>query len=337
MKKTGPIRKVNLFLLVFAFVLTSCGQSHHSGNNRAENHQKTTHVIPDFNADSAYAYTAKQVSFGPRVPGTKAHDACEDWIVGKLKQWSDTVIVQPFEARTYDGVMRKGQNIIASFSPRNPNRILLLAHWDSRPFADHDPDQSKWHHPIDAANDGASGVAILMDMARQFHAHHPNIGVDIVLTDLEDWGPPAFLHKPGKESDWALGAQYWAHHPQVPGYSAKFGVLLDMVGAKNPTFLKEKFSIEYAAYYVNLIWNTAAGLGYDNYFVNKTGFYIDDDHIFINKIAGIPTVDIIQQDGSSPNGTFWKYWHTSHDTMDKIDKNTLKAVGQVMLTIVYNQ
>lgn len=342
MNTTGHLKKANLFaiLVVFAFTLASCGFSRQNKSHEAEaqSNQKTMSlVIPNFNADSAYAYVAKQVSFGPRVPGTKAHQACENWIVGKLKKWSDTVIVQRFQARTYDGVLRKGQNIIASFSPNNPNRILLLAHWDSRPFADHDKDPSKWHHPIQAANDGGSGVGVLMEMARDFHEHHPNIGVDIVLTDLEDWGPPAFIHNPGKESDWALGAQYWAHHPQVPGYSAKFGVLLDMVGAKNPTFLKEKFSMQYAGYYVNLIWNTAAGLGYDNYFPDKTGFYIDDDHIFINQIAGIPTVDVIQQDPNSPNGTFWKWWHTSHDTLDKIDKNTLKAVGEVMMTVVYNQ
>ena len=336
------MKKANLYatLAAIIFLLSSCGQSHRATQKQSEaqsSQNKTAQVTPDFNADSAYAYTAKQVSFGPRVPGTKAHDACEDWIVGKLKQWSDTVIVQPFEARTYDGVMRKGQNIIASFSPKNPNRILFMAHWDSRPFSDHDPDKAKWNHPIDGANDGASGVGILMEMARQFHKSHPNIGVDILLTDIEDWGPPAYLNLQGGDNDWALGAQYWAHHPQVPGYSAKFGVLLDMVGAKNPTFLKEYFSMQYAGYYVNMIWNTARGLGYDNYFPDKAGLSIDDDHIPINKIAGIPTVDVIQQDPNSPNGTFWKYWHTSQDTIDKIDKNTLKAVGQVMLTIVYNQ
>lgn len=342
MNTTGHLKKANLFavLIAFAFTMTSCGSSRSNKSHNAKSisaQKKVSHVAPNFNTDSAYAYVAKQVSFGPRVPGTKAHQKCEDWVVGKLKQWSDTVIIQRFQARTYDGVMRNGQNIIASFSPNNPNRILLLAHWDSRPFADHDKNPARWHHPIMAANDGASGVGVLMEMARDFHEQHPNIGVDIVLTDLEDWGPPAFSHDKGKDSDWALGAQYWAHHPQVPGYSAKFGVLLDMVGAKNPTFLKEYFSVQYAGYYVNEIWNTAAGLGYDNYFPDKPGFPIDDDHIFINKIAGIPTVDIIQQDPKSPSGTFWKWWHTSHDTLDKIDKNTLKAVGEVMMTVVYNQ
>lgn len=294
-------------------------------------------MVPKFNADSAYAYTAKQVAFGPRVPGTKAHAACAKWIIEKLKGFSDTVYIQKFQAKTYDGVLRNGENIIASFSPKNPNRILLMAHWDTRPFSDHDKDKAKWNTPIDGANDGASGVGVLMELARQFHLHRPKIGIDIVLFDLEDWGPPAYLHLRGTEDDWALGAQYWSRHPQVPGYSAKFGILLDMVGAKNSTFLKEGFSREYASYYVNLIWNTAKALGYDNYFPNRNGYSIDDDHTYVNKIAGIPSVDIIDLNPHSINGTFWKYWHTSGDTMDKINKQTLNVVGEVLLNVIYNQ
>lgn len=341
MNTTGPLKKANLFavLIAIAFTLSSCGFSHsnNSHNTKAtSNHTKVSYVVPNFNADSAYAYVAKQVDFGPRVPGTKAHAECEKWLIKKLRQWADTVYIQKFQARTYDGILRKGENIIASFSPNNPNRILMLAHWDTRPFSDHDKDKAKWDHPIPGANDGASGVGVLMEMARDFHEHHPHIGVDLLFDDLEDWGPPAWLHM-DKSTYWALGAQYWARHPQVPGYSAKFGILLDMVGAKNPAFLKEKFSMQYAGYYVNLIWNTAKGLGYDNYFPDKSGFYIDDDHLFINKIAGIPTVDVIQQDPNSPNGTFYKWWHTSHDSLDKISKRTLQVVGNVMMTVVYNQ
>lgn len=323
-------------IAVLALLLSSCGNSGHSSNQK--NAQTKPMVsVPDFNADSAYAYVAKQVAFGPRVPGTPAHAACEKWLVKKFKEYSDTVIVQRFQAQTYDGITRKGANIIASFEPDNPKRILLMAHWDSRPFADHDKNPKNWNKPIEAANDGASGVGILMEMARQFHLHHPNVGVDIVLFDLEDWGPPKYLNFKGGDDFWALGAQYWAKHPQITGYSAKFGILLDMVGAKNAKFPKEYFSRQYAGYYVNMIWRTARALGYDNYFVNTNGDPIDDDHLYVNKIAGIPSVDIIQLDPSSPNGTFWKYWHTTHDTLGKIDKQTLKVVGQVLLTVVYNQ
>lgn len=330
--------KYKLFLVfstIAAFTLASCGQFSRSAQTRKDKPVEKTVNIPNFNADSAYAYTAAQVAFGSRVPGTPAHAACAKWIIRKLKSFADTVYVQKFKARTYDGVLRSGENIIGSFFPDYQNRVLLMAHWDSRPFADHDPDKAKWNTPIMAANDGASGVGVLLEMAREFHLHHPNVGIDIVLFDLEDWGPPAYLHLQGKENSWALGAQYWARHPQVPGYSATFGILLDMVGAKNATFLKEYYSRQYARYYVNLIWRTARGLGYDNYFPNRDGYPIDDDHLYVNKIAGIPSVDIIQLDPNSPNGTFWKYWHTTGDTMDKIDKQTLKAVGQVLLTVIY--
>ena len=337
-KMTKAKHKLFLILPLLAVItLASCGENSRSANNKKEKAtvQKTV-AIPDFNRDSAYAYTAAQTAFGPRVPGTLAHAACARWIIRKLKSFADTVTVQKFKARTYDGVLRSGENIIGSFFPDYQNRVLLMAHWDSRPFADHDPDKANWNKPIMAANDGASGVGVLLEMARQFHLHHPNVGIDIVFFDLEDWGPPAYLHLQGKENSWALGAQYWAKQAKASGYSSTFGVLLDMVGAKNATFLKEYYSRQYARYYVRLIWKTARGLGYDNYFPNRDGYPIDDDHLYVNKIAGIPSVDIIQLDPDSPNGTFWKYWHTQGDTLDKIDKQTLKAVGQVLLTVIYS-
>ena len=321
-----------LFVLLGLTVL-GCGNPKTKKTSK-NNSEKKSISIPVFNADSAYSYTAKQVSFGPRVPGTKAHEECANWLVKKLSGFSDTVIVQKFKARTYDNVVRQGINIIGSFHPEYQNRILLMAHWDSRPFADHDKDPSKHRTPIDAANDGASGVGVLLEMARQFHKQHPGVGVDIVLFDLEDWGPPSDLNITG-ENYWGLGSQYWAKNPHVPGYTATFGILLDMVGAKDATFLKEYFSRQYARYYVDLVWNKAFSLGYDNYFVDQDGYPIDDDHKFVNEIAGIPSIDIIHLDTESSNGTFYEYWHTTGDTMDKIDKNTLKAVGQVLLTVVY--
>jgi len=332
------MKYLSISLLSLLFFLSSCGQSSRTATrNQAKHKQKEATIIPNFNADSAYHFVAKQVAFGPRVPGTPAHKACAQWLVNKLHSYADTVYAQHFSARTYDKVLRKGQNIIASFSPEKQQRVLLMAHWDSRPFADHDKDKSKWRTPIDAANDGGSGVGVLLELARQFHMHHPKIGVDIVLFDLEDWGPPNDLKNQGTEDDWALGAQYWSKHARKAGYSANFGILLDMVGAKNATFLKEYYSRQYAGYYVKQIWNIAAGLGYDNYFPNKNGDPIVDDHKYVNEIAGIPSVDIIQLDPNSSNGTFWEYWHTTGDTMDKIDKNTLKAVGQVLTTVIYGQ
>ena len=324
-----------IFSIITTLVIVSCGESSRPAQTKKKKAVNKTVSIPEFNMDSAYAYVAAQVAFGPRVPGTPAHAACEKWIIRKLKSFADTVYVQKFKARTYDGVLRSGENIIGSFFPAYQNRVLLMAHWDSRPFADHDPDKAKWNTPIMAANDGASGVGVLLEMAREFHLYHPNVGIDIVFFDLEDWGPPAYLHLQGKENSWALGAQYWAKQAKASGYSATFGVLLDMVGAKDATFLKEYYSRQYARYYVNLIWKTAAGLGYDNYFPDKDGAPIDDDHLYVNRILGIPSVDIIQLDPNSPNGTFWKYWHTTEDTLNKINKQTMKAVGQVLLTVIY--
>jgi len=334
------MKNLIISILSLTIMLSSCGQSSRTTQKKGKIKNKksiSSISIPQFNADSAYQFVAKQVAFGPRVPGTPAHHLCAKWMVNKLKSYTPHVIIQAFSAHTYDHVLRKGKNIIASFSPEKTSRILLMAHWDSRPFADHDKDKSKWRTPIDAANDGASGVGVLIELARLFHLQNPQIGIDIVLFDLEDWGAPEDIRNQGKEEDWALGAQYWAKHPHTQGYSANFGILLDMVGAKNATFLKEYYSRQYARYYVNKIWKTAAGLGYDNYFPNRDGYPIDDDHYYINKIAGIPSVDIIQLDPNSSNGTFWEYWHTMGDTMDKIDKNTLKVIGQVLMTVIYSE
>lgn len=322
-----------LFFGLMAFLATSCETQPKSSQKESKS---TNTVTASFNADSCYAYTARQVAFGPRVPGTKAHAACATWIIQKLNRFSDTVYVQKFRARTYDGVTRNGINIIGSLNPNASSRVLLLAHWDSRPFADHDKNPANYHKPIDAANDGASGVAVLMELMRQFKLKRPDVGVDVLLVDLEDWGPPDFENHSSNENDWGLGSQYWAKKPHIHGYEANYGILLDMVGAKNPTFLKEYYSMGYASYVVNEVWETADELGYGEAFVNEEDGAISDDHIFINKYRNIPTIDIIHLDKNSSNRTFFEFWHTTGDTMNKIDKNTLKMVGIVVGTVVYN-
>jgi Zn-dependent M28 family amino/carboxypeptidase len=306
-------------------------------NNKTETKSKKVFVTPPiFNADSAYYFVEKQLSFGPRVPGTTAHNNCANWLIETLNQFADTVITQPFKARTYDRVTRHGKNIIASFNPKNTNRILLMSHWDSRPFADYDEDKLKHNSPIDGANDGASGVAVLMEMARQFKTKNPNIGVDIVLFDLEDWGPPAELQMHEVES-WGLGSQFWSKNPHIYGYSARYGILLDMVGAKNPVFPREIISQQYADFVLEKVWNYAADLGYSDYFVNQQGSYITDDHYFVNTIANIPSIDIIHLDQETSNQSFFEHWHTSHDNLDNIEKSSLKMVGHLVMTVVYNE
>lgn len=324
-----------LLLTIPFFIFSSCEQST-SKEKKTKKKEKKSVVVPPFNADSAYLFVQKQVDFGPRVPGTEAHSACADWLTEKLDTYADTVIVQAFRARTYDEIARNGKNIIASFGPQKKKRILLMAHWDTRPFADHDPDPVNHRTHIDGANDGGSGVGVLLEMARQFNLSQPEVGVDIVLFDLEDWGPPTDLNL-HKEEYWCLGSQYWSKNPHVFGYDASFGILLDMVGAKNPVFPKEYFSLQYARYVVDLVWYTALNLGYGNTFINQNGGGSTDDHIFVNRIANIPSIDIIHLDPSTSNSSFFEHWHTVSDNMDQINKQSLNMVGQVVMTVVYNE
>ena len=319
-------------ILLVGIIVVSCG------NNAPKEQvveEKPNPIIkgPDFNSDTAYSYVEKQVSFGPRVPNTKAHLKCAEYLVKKFKTFTQDVIVQQTKVRAYDGTVLDCKNIIASFNPEKSDRILILTHWDSRHIADHDPDPSKRKEPVLAANDAGSGVAILMEIARQLKIKNPGIGVDLFLTDAEDYGQPEdALNK--KEDTWCLGSQYWANNPHKPGYKARFGILLDMVGAKDATFLKEEFSMQYAPDVVNMVWETASNLGYSKFFVNLNGGAVDDDHLYVNKIIKIPTIDIITQD---PTGqySFFPYWHTTHDDMSHIDRKTLEAVGKTILQLIY--
>ena len=329
--------KINLItaFTVLAFLLVSCGQNQKSGSTQSK---KTKEFVkaPDFNSDSAYYFIEKQLLFGPRVPGTTSHAECALWLANMLNSYSDTVIIQAFKARTYDGVTRNGKNIVASFKLENKNRILLMAHWDSRPFADHDSDKTMHNIPIDGANDGASGVGLLIEMARQFSLKSPEIGVDIVLFDMEDWGPPTQLELNETEA-WGLGSQYWSRNPHIYGYAARYGILLDMVGVKNPIFPREYFSQQYAGFVMDIVWGYADDLGYGDYFVNHQGGATTDDHYFVNTIANIPSIDIIHLDRSTSNNSFFEHWHTSDDNLESIDKSTLKMVGNVVMTVVYNE
>jgi len=330
--------KLKILIISLSAIListVSCEQGSKGNQSRTKTVEKKPVFVPRCNGDSAYYYVDKQVSFGPRVPGTKAHDECAKWLIKKFSRVSDTVIIQKFMARTYDNVIRNGENIIASFNPDKKNRILLMSHWDSRPFADQDPNPANHKKPIDGANDGASGVGVLLENARQFSLHRPDVGIDIVLFDLEDWGPPTQL-KMYKDEYWGLGAQYWSKSPHVFGYAANFGILLDMVGVPNPTFRKEYFSKDYARYYLDLVWSRAGDIGYGDYFLDEDGGAVNDDHVFVNRIAKIPSIDIIYLEPENAKNTFFKQWHTLGDNMEHISKESLRIVGQVMLTVVYN-
>lgn len=329
-------QSVNVLIIIFLFFISiSCNNTTENKKETSQKKEKVT--VPDFNSDTAYYYVKKQVDFGPRVPNTLANINCMKFLSSTLKRYTSDVIIQNFKAKAYNGETLIGNNIIAVFNPELKNRIMLCAHWDSRPYADHDPDKKNHNTPIDGANDGASGVGVLIELARQMNIKKPEIGVDIILFDTEDYGPPQDKQLQSGENFWALGAQYWAKNPHVPDYKAKFGVLLDMVGASDAKFPKEGFSMNYAPEVVEKIWNIGNDIGYNDYFLNQRGSFIDDDHYYINKIINIPTIDIIHLDPNSRNGTFFEHWHTLKDNINTIDKTTLKVVGQTLLFLIYEE
>ena len=300
---------------------------------------------PAFNADTAYAYTARQVAFGPRVPNTQAHIACGNYLAATLKRFGLLVREQPFEATTFDGKHIKGRNIVAQFQPQAARRVAIFAHWDTRPFADADKEHK--NAPLDGASDGASAVATALEMARtlsqQPASQQPGVGVDIILFDAEDWGHDDATQADLKDqvdetngnSSWCLGSQYWVKNRIPANYKAEYGVLLDMVGAKNGRFSREGTSLQNARSVVDKIWNTAAQIGYSDYFQFTDTAGILDDHVFTNN-AGIPTVDIYDHPPYG-NDYFPAYHHTTADNMNIIDRKTMKAVGQTVLQVLYNE
>lgn len=320
-------------IILLLTILSSCNSG--SKSNDPKPVESVTIESPIFDGDSAFSYVSTQCSFGPRVSGTKAHDDCSKWIIEKLTSYTKNVVSQPFKARLWNGKGVNGKNIIASYNPENKSRIFLAAHWDSRPYADHDADVKNHNTPIDGANDGASGVGVLIEVARQLSIKKPNIGVDIVLFDLEDWGEPQDTQS-DQEDNWCLGSQYWAKTPHIQGYRARFGILLDMVGAPNAEFAKEGTSMYYAPDIMNKVWSIAYQLGYSNYFVERNTNGITDDHLYINKIMSIPTIDIIQHEPNTQTG-FNKHWHTLNDNISNISKETLSVVGKVCLAVIYQE
>ena len=292
-------------------------------------------VVPAFNADSAYRYTAAQVEFGPRVPNTEAHVACGDWLAQTLERFGAQVTSQNVTLRAYDGTPLYARNIIGSYKPELKKRVLLCAHWDSRPWADADPDSKNHRTPILGANDGASGVGVLLEVARQLQIHPTDIGVDIIFFDAEDYGTHADDDDdPTEGITWCLGSQYWARVPHTTNYMARFGILLDMVGGRDARFHREGVSDYFAKHIVDKVWAAAHSCGNGEYFPYADGGQITDDHLPINQIARIPCIDII---GYYHETGFAPTWHTMDDTMDNIDPAVLRAVGQTVLQVIYNE
>lgn len=282
--------------------------------------------IPDFQADTAYAYVVRQLEFGPRVPNSAGHAAAANWLSSQLEATGAKVTVQSATVEAFDGTPLNMNNIIASFNPEETRRVMLSAHWDTRPFADQDT--SHQDEPIPGANDGASGVAVLLEIARQFQKKSPYIGVDIVLWDTEDYG------KSGYQNSYCLGSQYWARNKHVANYRAMWGINLDMVGAKGATFPREGQSRSFNPVLVDKVWKTGQLLGYGQYFVDRLADGIVDDHVYISTQGGVPMIDIID---IPAGGGFFEHWHTQRDDLESISRETMKAVGQTVLQVVYSE
>lgn len=307
-------------------LLFGCGREEkmdipRSGNNSQEH----TQAVPAFSGRRAFDYLERQVGFGPRNPNSSGHRQCGEYLLGVLRGFADTLTVQQFEQPGYDRKPLRLMNIVASFKPDASDRILLCAHWDTRPRAERDPNPDRWNEPIPGANDGASGVAVLLEIASLLKSSPPPIGVDIVLFDGEDYG-----HE-GDTPNYLLGSRYFAR-TRPADYIPRFGILLDMVGDTRLELPREGSSVYYAPDIVDMVWGKAASLGFTQ-FLGEVGPAVMDDHVPLNE-AGIRTIDII--DFSYPDESH-EYWHTHEDTPDKCSPESLEAVGTVVTHIVYGQ
>lgn len=333
------IKYNKVLFVVFSTLLFSCGNL----KKQAATEAVKQPVGPAFSADSAYAFCEEQCNFGPRTMNSKAHDDCEQWIISKFQQYGMSVIPQKTLLKGYDGTMLKSTNIIASYKPELASRILLCAHWDSRPWADNDPDEANWHKPVMAANDGASGVAVMLEVARQIDAcskQNPDtlaLGVDFICFDAEDYGYPQWETVDDPGDTFALGAQYWSANPHKDGYTARFGILLDMVGGQGAHFYQEYMSKQYAGSVVDKVWKAASVVGYGSFFPMKDGVGITDDHIPVNTVAKIPCVDVIPYYPDCEQSSFGPTWHTVNDDMAHIDRTTLQAVGQTVIQVLFSE
>jgi hypothetical protein len=337
--KISFLRIRGIFLLAF-MIFFSCGSGSESSNASdasspvsAFSEQKIQ--LPVFSADSAFHFVASQVAFGPRVPNTEAHRKAGTWLAETLGNFADTLYIQETRVRAYDGTVLNIKNIIGVFQPESRRRVLLCAHWDSRPYADYDPDPENHYKPIDGANDGASSVGVLLEIARLISEQPADVGIDIIFFDAEDYGRHRFSDLPEQDS-WALGAQHWARNPHRIDYNARFGILLDMVGARDAAFKREAYSMLYAPNIVRKVWEAGQQLDYGHMFLNEDGSYITDDHYYVNMIRNIPTINIIHQDNTTQHG-FFPQWHTLNDNIDIIDSYTLRAVGETIIKVIYSE
>ena len=315
--------KKTLLYIAILVTLSACGSTTSTASSQEGSDTSAVAAARHaYDGEGALAMTRRQCDFGPRVPGTAAHAQCAEWLTSALQASCDTVVVQTATVSTARSGSLGIKNIIGIINPDSEQRLLLMAHWDTRPWADNDSDPANHSKPVTGANDGASGVGVLLQLAHQLKSEGTTLGIDIVLVDAEDMG------ENDNEASWALGAQYWSQHPHAEGYKPLFGILLDMVGSPEASFTREYYSMQYAPGFVELVWNNAAG----SHFIKSNGGAVTDDHVFVNR-GGIPCIDIIDLRADSDTG-FCPEWHTVDDTMDHISATTLGEVGQTLLNVI---
>jgi glutaminyl-peptide cyclotransferase len=319
-------RLLSFLMLPAVCCLISCTGDQSKQVQKPSKRAPTARVTPapDFSGKEAFDYLIAQTDFGPRNPGSSGHRACLDYLVGELEHFADAVNHQEFTHTGSRGEQISLTNIIASFNLPATNRVMLCAHWDTRPWADQDKDPKKREKPIIGANDGASGVAVLLQLAKLMKQSRPPIGVDILLFDGEDLGQKNDL------TNFALGSKYFAAH-RSPRFNPQYGILLDMIGDEQLEIPKEPNSLRYAPEVVQYVWTTAENLGL-NEFTDDTSADIYDDHIPLNE-AGIKTIDLI--DFNYPDHSN-RYWHTSEDTPNKCSPSSLQVVGTLLVHLIYN-
>ncbi len=295
---------------------TACGGERADAAGRAA---QGADGVREFDGAAALEAVRAQVAFGPRVPGTEAHARAGDWLEAELRRLADTVLVQRWTHTTADGRALPMRNLVARFRPAEGRRVLYLAHWDSRPIADSDPDPAKRREPVPGANDGGSGVAILLGVAEALARRAPEVGVDLLFVDGEDYGDFA------TDTDVLIGSRYFAERLPEPGYAPLFGVLWDMVGDEDPVFKQEAFSVRGAPEVVQRVWSTAQRLGHGAVFTNATVLGITDDHVPL-LAKGLRVIDVIDLE--------YPWHHTVDDTLDKVSPRTLQIVGDVAVALI---
>ena len=273
-----------------------------------------------FDGATALTYVRTQLAFGPRTPNSDGARRCGDWIIAQMRAHADTVIVQSWTHTTVDGKQLVLRNILARWRPQATDRVLYVTHWDTRPVADDDPDSTKRTDPMPGANDGASGVALFVELANVLKQTPPNVGVDLLFVDGEDYGS----FEP-KQQDVLLGSTYFAAHLPAPGYQPLYGVLFDMIGQRDLQIYEEGNSVQKAPEVVDRVWRAADDMGYGDVFIPRTKYTISDDHLPL-LAAGLRVIDVIDYD--------YAVHHTTHDTIDQLSARSFQVVGDVATGLV---